>query len=422
MKPLHVAVVGHVAGEHVAEFLGLTANELPVGYTGAPLTGILIGELLRLGHRVTAITTDSRLPLNGGPVISERGNFCFVVCPSRQRAWRPNGWMPGRAVDAFRFERKQVSRQIALAQPDIVHVHWSYEFALAALDQPIPHLITCHDSPAAVLRFNRNAYRAVRYLMARRVFQRGRCFTTVSDYMAETLTPCIGHRPVVIPNPIAESSMRCGLDRPSPNGLRVALIANGWASHKNTTTALRGFAIWRESQPDAELWLYGVDHGPGEVAQRWATDHGLTRGVNFVGRLPHEVLMTRLGEADVLLHTALEESFGVVLVEALALGLPVVGGLHSGAVPWVLAGDSLGKSPCAVLIDVTSAQAVAEGLAEAFRQDSYSTRSSAARVRARAFAPGNIANSYVECYRQALDMKHSDQTTVSIVAAGEATK
>lgn len=70
---------------------------------------------------------------------------------------------------------------------------------------------------------------------------------------------------------------------------------------------------------------------------------------------------------DLLLHPALEESFGVVVAEAMALGLGVVAGAASGAVPWVV-GPVDAKSGCAagVLTDVRDASSIASALAEAF--------------------------------------------------------
>jgi glycosyltransferase involved in cell wall biosynthesis len=39
---------------------------------------------------------------------------------------------------------------------------------------------------------------------------------------------------------------------------------------------------------------------------------------------------------SLFVHPSLEESFGLALVEAMALGVPVLGGRSSGAVPWVV--------------------------------------------------------------------------------------
>ena len=55
-----------------------------------------------------------------------------------------------------------------------------------------------------------------------------------------------------------------------------------------------------------------------------------------------------------MIHSALEESFGMTLLEAMAKKTPVIGGKDSGAVPWVL---NYGKS--GVLTDVKSPKLIA---------------------------------------------------------------
>lgn len=410
---MHIALVGPIAGADVRSFLFDESNAVCQGYVGAPLTGIIIGELLRLGHRVTAITTDSALPLAGGAVRREGKNFSFIVCPARPRAWAFNGKHPGRAVDFFAVERQAISEILATEGPDIVHAHWSYEFALAALNQSAPHLITCHDAPAVVLRFTRSPYRALRYLMARRVFRKGREFTTVSDYMAAELASSLGHWPQVIPNPVAAHVLALGRDRKASSSRRVALVCNGWDRRKNAEPALRAFALWRLSEPSAELHLFGADFGVDEQAQRWAQDEGIAEGMNFRGRLPHRDLVEALSQTDALIHPALEESFGVVLAEAMALGLPIVAGRESGAVPWVMGADASGKSAVGLLTDVRSPGALAQALIELF-DDRYEARSAFGRQMANdRYAPLAVTQAYLKRYQSILQARQPSQLSLA---------
>lgn len=399
---MHVAFAGPIAGDDIRDYLSAGHGPIPVGYAGAPLTGILIGELLRMGHRVTGITTDTSLPLAGGLVRRDGPGFSFVVCPARPHAWRFNGRHLGRALDLFAVERRLLGRAMTEAASDIVHAHWSYEFALAAIDQSAPCLITCHDSPAVVLKYTRSLYRAVRYLMARSVFRRAREFSTVSDYMARELTPLIGHSPQVIPNPVAAHVLALGRPRLASTSRRVAMVCNGWDRRKNPEPALLAFAQWRSIETAAELHLFGAEFGPGETASRWAASRGVAAGMHFHGRLPHRQLAAALANADALLHPALEESFGVVLAEAMALGLPVLAGRHSGAVPWVLGADAAGRCATGLLVDVSSVLHIAVALPRLFDVD-YPSRSAAGIERAhRLFAPASVAVAYEAQYRRLL--------------------
>eukprot|EP01031_Cornospumella_fuschlensis_P052636 gene52636-64327_t len=104
--------------------------------------------------------------------------------------------------------------------------------------------------------------------------------------------------------------------------------------------------------------------------------------MTFHGKVAHRKLVGALGELDALLHPSLEESFGVVLAEAMALGLPVVAGRDSGAVPWVMGADASGQCAAGVLVDVREPAAIASALRSLF-DDSYEARSLAGLDRVR---------------------------------------
>ena len=363
---LHIGIAGPVASVDVAHLLDDPASPLPRGYAGAPLLGTLIGELLRRGHRVSAFTLSSDLPLDPQATVVARGpGFELHCCPMRPRAWPLNGHRPGRIVDLYAFERHGLERAIAQAQPDLVHAHWSYEFAWAALRSGLPHVVTCHDSPFVIARFQRDfrhgAYRWLRAGMAWHVLRRARHVTTVSPYMVGQVQPLCRVRVSVVPNPIAQQAFA----RPrvaQPGRQRVLMVANGWDVRKNGQAALRAFALLAKRQPGVELRVFGHDHGEGETAQNWWRQSGLSGNVSFVGVVPHEQLLDEMTTADVFMHTALEESFGAVLAEALATGVPVVAGAASGAVPWVVGGagwlvdvmrpDDIARALHDLLIDV----------------------------------------------------------------------
>lgn len=395
---LHIGIAGPIATEHIAAYLDGGGAQLPVGYSGAPLTGVLIGELLRRGHRISAFTTTLGLPPGSQPLVAHGEGLAVYYCPVRRSAWRPNGYYPGRALDFFARERASLAGAIRAAAPDLVHAHWTYEFALAALDSDLPHLITCHDDPWAVLRFTRSPYRLVRYFMAYQVFRRARALTAVSRYMADAVRARARVPIGVVPNPLAEHVLASGHIRSAPATRRIGMVCNGWDRRKNPQPALLAFARFRMRHPTAELHCFGHDFGLGQIAQRWAQQHGVAVGVVFHGPVPHRDLIGHLDRLDLLLHPAREESFGVVIAEAMALGLPVVAGRASGAVPWVIGQGELPEPLPAVLVDVTRVEALEQALEQAFGAD-YCARSAGGYARARArFSAAAVTDAYFAHY------------------------
>jgi glycosyltransferase involved in cell wall biosynthesis len=142
--------------------------------------------------------------------------------------------------------------------------------------------------------------------------------------------------------------------------LTFATILVGWGGYKNGRVAIEAFARLRKRYTDARLVMFGSAHGPGEQAEQWARARGMEQGIEFVGQLPYDVLMTRLAaEVDILIHPSLEESQSLALVEAMALKIPVIGGTPCGAVPWTLDSGRAG-----LLVDVRSPEQIVQAMAQ----------------------------------------------------------
>lgn len=398
---LHIGIAGPIATRDVAPLLDGPVARLPAGCEGAPLLVTLMAELLRRGHRVSAFTLSDGLPLRPAETVIARGpNFELHYCPNRPRAWPPNGWRPGRIVDLYAFERQALQRAISAVRPDVIHAHWSYEFAWAALQTGLAHVVTCHDSPVKVARFERDfrhgAFRWLRAGMAWHVLRHARRVTTVSPYMVGEVQPLCRVPVSVVPNPI--SSRASSQRRTKPSGrASVIMVCNGWGSLKNGPAALRAFALVAQDIPDAQLHIYGHDFEEGGSAERWWLQQALVGHVVFHGSVSHEQILEAMGASDLLLHASLEESFGAVLGEAMAMGLPVVAGESSGAVPWVV--GHAGK-----LVDVRRPDLIANAVVSLLCDAEAMTR--LGRVGQKrvidCFSPSAVASGYEREYDAAL--------------------
>ena len=257
-----------------------------------------------------------------------------------------------RWVDAFRTERRAIADAIAQSPCEIVHAHWTYEFALPAIRSGKPSLVTVRDWAPRVLRHQRHPYRLVRLLMQRAVLRNAPALSANSPYIADQVRKHFGRNIPVIPNgvPIPETTPT---HTPHP-GFRIGALNSGFGRLKNVGTLIEAFAIVKQHVPDATLQLAGTDFETNGPAATWARERQLSQGVEFIGPLQHLDVREFMQSLDLFVHPSLEESFGSVLIEAMVNNTAVIGGADSGAVAWVLDHGNAGH-----LVDITSPEAIA---------------------------------------------------------------
>jgi glycosyltransferase involved in cell wall biosynthesis len=186
--------------------------------------------------------------------------------------------------------------------------------------------------------------------------------------------------------------------------VRVLMVCNGWGPRKNGEAGLLAYGLLRERLPEVELHLFGSGTEEGGAAWQQWRGQGAPGQVVFNGAVAHAAVLEAMAASDLMLHPALEESFGAVLAEAMSAGLPVVAGRSSGAVPWVV-GDA------GMLVDVTRPQAMADAML-ALLVDPEGLAALAQRGRERVasrFSPQAVAAQYEREYEFALSGAPSTQ-------------
>ncbi|ODN71029.1 Mannosylfructose-phosphate synthase [Methylobrevis pamukkalensis] len=115
-----------------------------------------------------------------------------------------------------------------------------------------------------------------------------------------------------------------------PPGGPVFLSVGGVEERKNTVRILEAFRIVHASQPDARLVIAGgaslLDHARYKAAfDAILAGAGLPDGaVLLTGPLPQHLLPPLYRAATALVFPSLKEGFGLVVIEAMACGTPVV--------------------------------------------------------------------------------------------------
>lgn len=359
------------------------------GMGGTPVNHQIIA-LIEKGYEVHVYSVTPEL-MPGESRIWNGKNLRVYMGPFRKRARH-------HARDFFLKERRFMKQSMLDSRPDIIHAHWQYEWGWAALDSKIPTLLTCHDAPFQVLKAQRDLYRVIRLVMAGICLRKAKHLTAVSPYTASGLRFFTKRQVKVVPNFEPDNVFTFYKNtRSIGDSINITMINNGFHQRKNVAKGIEAFAAFNKKYPNAQLNLYGACNGKGEDAEVWCKEQNISANINFHGEIPFDELMVALSKADIFLHTSLEESCPMVLIEAMAMGIPSVAGEKAGGIPWMME-EGGGK-----LADITNKESILLALLEVVQPQNYRKASEQARnIAVARFSKDAVLNKYLEAYKQIL--------------------
>ena len=233
---------------------------------------------------------------------------------------------------------RDVLRAVRAERPDLVHthlVHADIYGGVAARLLGIPSVSTRHNDDRYLL----GPFRYVDRAFARPAKR----LIAISDAVRRFLERA-GHDPAKLLTirygldalPAAASSptpAEAGIPEDAPLAVAVGRLIE----QKDHATLLRAFALVHDALPEARLAILGGGPLEGET-KRLAAELGLEGAVTLPGRTD---IRDWLERADVFAHSSRWEGFGIVLLEAMLAGLPVVA-TRVSAVPEVVADGETG--------------------------------------------------------------------------------
>jgi phosphatidyl-myo-inositol alpha-mannosyltransferase len=276
--------------------------------------------------------------------------------------------------------------------PDIVHAHEPLAPSasmFATLMARVPVVATFH------AHAERSRLLTVAAPALRTVWRRLRVRIAVSEAAAGFVESRFGHGVRIVPN-------GCDVDlfakaEPAedlPPGRR-ALWVGRLDPQKGFGVALRAFAVLAAEIPDLVFVVAGDGRDRGLVTSLPPDSRSR---VVMLGAVPHERLPRYHAAADAFVAPALgQESFGMVLVEAMAAGLPVVASDIAGYRE-VIRSDVVG-----LLVPPNDASALASALRRVLTDGQLAARlAQAGRARAERYRWPVVVDEIESAYREAL--------------------
>jgi 1,2-diacylglycerol 3-alpha-glucosyltransferase len=188
----------------------------------------------------------------------------------------------------------------------------------------------------------------------------------------------------------------------------VLIYVGRLGPEKNLTFLVRAFAGTRAAYPEAKLLLVG-DGPERENLEAQVASSGLEGGVRFAGMVAYADLPGYLAAADIFATASVTEVHPLSVIEALAVGLPVIGIRSPGIEDTVVDGENgfLSSNDLAVFTAKLS-RLVAEG-------DSRQRMSQRARETAEQYAIERTSARLEGCYQRLVgDKPRRRETTLQL--------
>ncbi len=241
----------------------------------------------------------------------------------RMHGWNPlMQTMPGGLIWSL-LTQFVINRYVErFGKPDLIHAHnslWAgYAAAKAAKRYRVPYVITEHASDFIM---GTVPYTAKRYVSS--VLARANAVVSVSQGLADAMRVYCGGREIkIVPNVVntdffSLSPIRS--ERPPFVFLGIAHLVDCKGIH----ILINAFAKKFKDSHDVRLEIGGTGPQRQEL-EVLCKRLGIEDRVNFLGPLSREQVKEAMWRAHAFVLPSFHETFGVVLIEAMSTGLPVI--------------------------------------------------------------------------------------------------
>jgi glycosyltransferase involved in cell wall biosynthesis len=229
---------------------------------------------------------------------------------------------------------------------DILHAHaYGYFPLLASVFSSKPTVITTHSDPTAKIYPFFDALRSIPIRACDRLIA-----TTDMEKHHLIRRGAKKNRITVIPNGVTLPPLEASKKN---YGKVILCLARLDIAHKGQDILLQAMPKVISKVPDAKLWIVGEGRDSAKLV-KLAKELRLEVNVEFTGPVINTTKASYLRNSQVLCISPRTESFGVVYLEAMAYGLPIVT-TKIGGIPEVV-GDS------AILVPANDPNALADAL------------------------------------------------------------
>jgi glycosyltransferase involved in cell wall biosynthesis len=116
-------------------------------------------------------------------------------------------------------------------------------------------------------------------------------------------------------------------------GIRILFVGRINDPRKNVSMLMNAFSKLKNERDDVELWLVGEE--PSENLKNLASQLNISENVKYFKDVPHDEIVNFYQSCDIFALPSYQEGLGIVVLEAMSCGLPVVS-TRCGGPEWLL--------------------------------------------------------------------------------------
>ena len=305
----------------------------------------------------------------------------------------PSGAHPASlAAAAQRRAAEMIWKRLAKEgwEPEMVHAHFGAALLYIARRHGVPTVYTEHFSLA-----NQDAVPSSEIAREKSTYALADRVICVSRPLADRISRRNAIETRVVHNIVdAAFSTAWDVDEKPHNGFRF-VSAGSLIHRKGYDLVIRALSIVRETTgEDVTLTIIG-DGEEREALQSLAQSLGLSDCIEFTGQLDRAAMVERYRSADAFVLASRRETFGVVYIEAMAMGLPVIATVCGGPEDFVNASNGF-------LVPTEDADALKDAMEKMLRERERFDSASIARAARESFSPETIAAKLTAVYEEVI--------------------
>lgn len=218
-------------------------------------------------------------------------------------------------------------------KPDIIHAHccvWAGYAAMKLSEQiGIPYVVTEH---ATLFQLHRDEISEKNDKVIRKIFQKAARVICVSGAFAKLIE---SYRPDidVVGNVVNCDAFVPRADSEKHRGIRFLTVCymeeEAQLYKKGIDILIQAWTEVVKKYTDVKLVIGGGGSAKTKVEQ-WVEEHGISKYVEFTGALDRKQVIQEMQSCDCFVLPSRYETFGVVYVEAMACGKPVIAVANGG--------------------------------------------------------------------------------------------